>query len=195
MSVQYGATATGHGSSIEHQEYHLKDLRFGDDSYGMHADFLVSALEDCLNVDVVITHPASTTLRGRACRTPGVAARVAEESKRRSHAAGGTRGCRFVPSAIETYWRSGRVAVEVLGEWADATAGDGAFDRKAFLTWVKRELSVSLVRGRARLFKKFVRMLTRGLGQRDVEGMDVPVLERMCELSAYTCGRAMLLSC
>ena len=38
-------------------------------------------------------------------------------------------------------------------------------------------LSVTLVRGNARLFKKFVDVLTRGIGQRFVEGMDVPVLE------------------
>ena len=45
------------------------------------------------------------------------------------------------------------------------------------LTWVKRELSVTLVRGNARLFKKFVGVLTRGIGQRFVEGMDVPLLD------------------
>ena len=35
----------------------------------------------------------------------------------------------------------------------------------------------SLVRGNAGLFKKFVGVLTYGIGQRFVEGMDVPVLE------------------
>ena len=102
----------GHSSSIEPQERHLKDLWFGDDGYGMRGDVLVSTLEDCLNVDVVITHPASRTLRGRASRTPG-AARVAEQNKGRSHAAGGTRGYRFVPFAIQTYGRLGRAAVKV----------------------------------------------------------------------------------
>ena len=88
------------------------------------------------------------------------------------------RGYRFVPFAIETYGRLGRAAVEVLGEWADAAAaGSGVFDQDAYLTWVKRELSVTLVRGNAGLFKKFVGVLTRGIGQRFVEGMDVPVLE------------------
>ena len=95
----------------------------------------------------------------------------------RSHAAGGTRRYRFVPFAIETYGRLACAAVELLGEWADAAAGNGAFDRDACLTWVKRELSVSSVRGHARLFKKFVAVLTRGIGQRFVQGMDVPVLE------------------
>ena len=65
--------------------------------------------------------------------------------------------------------------MEVLVEWADAAAGSGAFDRDAYLTWVKRELSVTLARGNARLFKKFVGVLTRGIGQRLVEGMDVCV--------------------
>ena len=40
----------GHSSSIEPQERHWKDLRFGDDGYGMRGDVLVSTLEDCLNV-------------------------------------------------------------------------------------------------------------------------------------------------
>jgi hypothetical protein len=176
-SVQYAATAAGHGSSIEPQERHLKDLRFGDAGYGMRGDVLVSTLEDVLNVDVVITHPASKTLRGRASKTPGAAARVAEENKRRSHAAGGTRGYRFVPFAMETYGRLGTAAVEVLREWADAAAGAGVFSRDAYLSWIKKELSVSLVRGNARLFRRFVGVLTRGIGQRYVEGMDVPVLE------------------
>ena len=65
-SVQYVVKMAGHSSSIEPQERHLKDLRFGDDGYGMRGDVHLSTLEDCLNVDVVITHPASRTLRGRA---------------------------------------------------------------------------------------------------------------------------------
>ena len=45
-SVQYGAKTDVHSSSIEPQECHLKDLRFGDDGYGMRRDVLVSNLED-----------------------------------------------------------------------------------------------------------------------------------------------------
>ena len=86
-------------------------------------------------------------------------------------------------------------AVAVLGEWADAAAGNGAFDGAAYRTWVKRELSISLVLGNARLFKKFVGVLTRSIGQRFVEGMDVPVLELMCVLCACACECAVLRSC
>ena len=44
-------------------------------------------------------------------------------------------------------------------------------------TPVKRELSMSYMHGHARLFKKFVGVLTRGIGQRFVEDINVPVLE------------------
>ena len=103
-------------------------------------------------------------------------ARLAEENKRRSHATRGTQGYRFVPFVMETYGRLGHAAGAVLGGWADAAAGNGAFDRKAYLRWVMRELSISLVRGNARFFKKFVGVLTRGIRQRFVAGMDAPVL-------------------
>ena len=106
---------------------------FGDDGYGVRGDVLVSTLEDCTDVDVAITHSASRSLRGRARRTPEAAACVAEENKRRSHAAGGTKGCRCVPFAIKTYRRLGRAAVAVLGEWADAAPGNGSFHRKAYV--------------------------------------------------------------
>ena len=81
------------------------------------------------------------------------------------------------------------------GEWADATAGSGAFDGAAYLAWAKCKLSIGLVHGNARLFKTFVGVLTRGIGQRFVEGMDVPVLESMCALSACACRRAVPMSC
>ena len=41
---------------------------------------------------------------------------------------------------------------------------------------------------------EFVGVLTRGIGQRFVEGMDVPVLERMCVLRVCACGRVLLMS-
>jgi hypothetical protein len=176
-SVQYGATAAGHGSSIEPQERHLRGLHFGDDGYGKRGDVLVSTLDDVLNIDVVITHPASRTLRSRASKEPGAAARVAEENKRRDHASGGTRGYNFVPFAVETYGRLGHSAISLLRDWAKDAAASGGFERDVYLTWIKRELSVRLVRGNARSFRGFVGALTWCIGQRFVEGVDVPVLD------------------
>jgi hypothetical protein len=45
----------------------------------------VSTLDDLLNADVVVTHPASFSRRDRASREPGSAAKVAEASKRSTH--------------------------------------------------------------------------------------------------------------
>jgi hypothetical protein len=81
----------------QQQECHLRGLRLWDDGYGKRGDVLVSTLDDGLNIDVVITHPAYRTLRSRASKEPGAAARVVEENKRRDHASGGTRGYNFVP--------------------------------------------------------------------------------------------------
>jgi hypothetical protein len=40
-----------------------------------------------------------------ASKEPGTAARVAEENKRHDYACGGTRGCKFVPFAVDTFGR------------------------------------------------------------------------------------------
>jgi hypothetical protein len=167
--VQCGAAAAGHSSSIEPQERHLKGLCYGDDGYGKRGDVLVSSLDDLLNVDITVTHPASYSMRSRASKEPGAAARVAEENKRRVHGAN-TSGHTFVPFAIESYGRLGRAAVQLLNDWADAVAGDVFFDRASYLVWMKRELSVALIKGNARMFRRYVGMLTQGVGQRFVAG-------------------------
>jgi hypothetical protein len=66
----------------------------------------VSALDDLLNVDIVVTHPASYSMRRRASREPGAAAKVAETKKRSTHGVGAV-GHTFVPFAIESYGRLG----------------------------------------------------------------------------------------
>jgi len=176
-SVQCGAKAAGFASSIEPQERHLKNMQFGDKGYGMRGDVLVSTLDDVLNIDIVVTHPASKTMRARPCKEPGVAAKEAARIKKNKHASGDTQGHTFVPFAVESYGRLGLDAVQLLKDWADAVGKKGTYCRAVYMTWVKRELSVSLVKGNARLFKRFVGVLTRGIGQNFVEGMDVPVLE------------------
>jgi hypothetical protein len=78
----------GHSSSIEPQERHLKNTRFGDKGYGQRGDVLVRTLHYLLNVDVVVTHPATFSSRARACREPGAAAKVAAQGKRAKHGVG-----------------------------------------------------------------------------------------------------------
>ena len=43
-------------------------------------------------------------------------------------------------------------------------------DRNSYLVWMKREISVSLIKGNARMFRRFVGLLTRGVGQRYLSG-------------------------
>jgi hypothetical protein len=172
--VQCGSTAAGHSSCIEPQERHLKNLHVGEAGYGQRGDVLVSTLDDLLNVDIVVTHPASHSMRSRASREPGVAARVAAANKIRVHGAGAT-GHTFVPFAVESYGRLGLDALRLLRDWADSAAGGGLFDRDSYLVWIKRELSVALIKGNARLFRRYVGFLTHGVGQRFVPGGALPL--------------------
>jgi hypothetical protein len=76
----------------------LKDLKLGEEGYGLRCDVRASTgvgveAEDVLSADVVVPLPASMTLHGRASRTPGAAASVAKANKRRLHAAVETCKC------------------------------------------------------------------------------------------------------
>ena len=122
--VQFGAAAAGHSSSIEPPERHLKNLAFGDPGCGKRGDVAVSTVDDLLNIDVPFVHPASSSMRSRASREPGITAREAEKKKRRDHGVGAV-GHTFVPFAIETYGHLGVEAIKVLKEWAK-TAGEVA---------------------------------------------------------------------
>jgi hypothetical protein len=90
--LPYGATA-GHGSSIEPQERHLKDLKLGDEGYSMRCDVRASTGVRVEAEDVFVPLPARKTLHGRASRTTGAVASVAEANKRRLHAAVETCKC------------------------------------------------------------------------------------------------------
>ena len=167
--VQFGAAAAGHSSSIEPQERHLKNLGFGDPGYGKRGDVLVSTVDDLLNIDVTVVHPASSSMRSRVSREPGNTAREAEKKKRRDHGVGAV-GHTFVPFAIDTYWLLGVEAVRLLKDWAKTAGEADLMDRNSYIVWMKRETSVSLIKGNARMFRRFVGLLTRDVGQRYLSG-------------------------
>jgi hypothetical protein len=101
---------------------------------------------------------------------------MAEASKRSTHGVG-TVGHAFVPFAIESYGRLGLDALKLLHDWAESASGGGLLDRDGYLVWIKRELSVALIKGNARLFRRYVGFLTQGVGQRFVHGGDLPDME------------------
>jgi hypothetical protein len=115
-------------------------------------------------------------MRSRANREPGVAARVAAANKCCVHAAGAS-GHTFVPFAVESYGRLGLDALRLLRDWADSAAGGGLFDRDGYIVWIKRELSVALIKGNARLFRRNAGFLTQGGGQRFVPGGALPPID------------------
>jgi hypothetical protein len=86
------------------------------------------------------------------------------------HSSCGTSSYRFVPFAVESYGRLGSEAFELLNDWATSAASGGFYNRTAYLVWIKREISVALIQGNARLFKRFVGVLTQGIGRRLVHG-------------------------
>ncbi len=175
--VRYVFCSAGLASSIEPLERHLKDLQPGDAGYGKRGDILVPLMDDILNVDLSVTHPASQEYRNAACRAPGAAAERRDKMKRDDHAKNGTQGYCFCPFTIETYGRLGKPAEQLLKEVAERAASTGTCERNAFLEWAHREISVRLVRGNARIFKVFCDALTRGVGSDFQMGQEVPSLE------------------
>jgi hypothetical protein len=104
----------------------LKNLHVGEAGYGQRGDVLVSTLDDLWKVDIVVTHPASHSMRSQASREPGVAAQVAAANQIRVHGAGAT-GHTFVPFAVESCGRLGLDALRLLRDWPDSAAGESIF--------------------------------------------------------------------
>jgi hypothetical protein len=129
-------------------------------------------MHDLVNVDMTATHPASATMRSRASMVPGAAAKVAEASKHRAHARGAS-GYRYVLYAIKSYGCLGSEAIALLNAWAILAASGGFYSRNAYLVWIKRELSVALIKENARFLKHLVGVLTQGIGRRMVHGEEL----------------------
>jgi hypothetical protein len=73
--TRYGTVAAaGFDTCLEPKERHLKSLTFGESGYGKRGDILHSTLDDLINVDISIVHPASDTMRGKACKAMAAAA-------------------------------------------------------------------------------------------------------------------------
>jgi hypothetical protein len=176
-TVRYGCTAAGLDTCMEPKERHLNQTQYGEDGYGKRGDILVSTLDDLVDVDICITHPGCETYRAAAAKQPGATAAKAEARKRKDHEKEGAKGFSFAPFCIESYGRLGKRAEELLREWADIAASSGHWERNAYLNWIKQEISLTLIRGNARLFKRFVGILTRGVGQNFQQGCDLPAAE------------------
>lgn len=176
-SVRHGGTTAGCDTSWEPREGKMKEKEFGDKGYGKRGDILISRLDDLLMVDVSCVHPAGATMRAMASKQAAAAATARDKAKRRDHAKDGTPGYTFVPFSIETYGRLGVEADKLLKDLAIDAASTGVWERDVFLHWIRKEISLSLIRGNAKIFKRFVGCLIRGVGQHFQQGDDIPALD------------------
>jgi len=78
---------------------------------------------------------------------------------------------------VETYGRLGVEADRLLKELAQGAASTGSCEPEGYLHWIRKEISLSLIRGNARIFRRFVGSLTRGIGQHFQQGDDTPALD------------------
>jgi hypothetical protein len=104
-------------------------------------------LDDLLMVDISCMHPAGVIMRTKASKQRADAVVAREQAKRRDHAKDGTPGYTFAPFSIESYGRLGPEADELLKDLATEAASNGVWERDVFLHWIKKEISLSLIRG------------------------------------------------
>jgi hypothetical protein len=133
-------------------------------------------MEDLLSVNVSVTHPAMHTVRAKASKTPDAAAEERDKAKKRYHEKNGTPGYSFVPFSVETYGRLGKDAEVLLRDMADRAASSGDCARDCCLHWMRKEISLSLIRGNARVFIRYLGQLNGGTGTNFQPGADFPTL-------------------
>jgi hypothetical protein len=142
----------------------MKQKICGNKGYGKRGDVLISMLDDLLMVDILGVHPAGATMRATASKQPGAGAVARERAKRRDHAKDGTPRYTFVPFSIETYGGQGPEADKLLKDLATPADSTGVWERDVFLHWIRKEISLSLIRGNTKIIKRFVGCLIRGVG-------------------------------
>ena len=93
------------------------------------------------------------------------------------HEKNGTPGYQFIPFSVESYGRLGEDADRLLKDMAERAASTGSCDRNGFLHWMRKEISLSLIRGNARIFSYYLGLLIRGTGVDFQEGATAPTLD------------------
>jgi hypothetical protein len=89
------------------------------------------------------------TMRAMAGKHAAAAATARDKAKRRDHAKDGTPDYTFVPFSIESYGRLGVEANKLLKDLSNEAASTGVWERDVFLHWIRKEISLNLIRGNA----------------------------------------------
>jgi hypothetical protein len=150
----------------------MKDKELGDRVYGKRGHIRISMLDDILMVDISCVHRAGETMRGKASKQ-AAAATARDKAKRRDHAKDGAPGYTFVPFSIEAHGRLGVEDDKLLQDLAKEAASTGVWKRNVFLHRIRKEISLSVIRGNAKIFKRFVDCFMRVVGQHFQQGDDI----------------------
>ena len=175
--VRSGGTLAVVNTSWEPKEDQMKDKEYGDKGYRKRGGALISMLFYILMVHVSCLHPAGQMAGEKARKQEDAAAAGRSKRKMKDHEQDGTPGYTFVPFSIESYGRLEVEAENLLRDWATEAASTGAWEQDVFLQWTRKESSVSLIRGNATIFKRFVGCLIRGTGEHFQKEDDIPALD------------------
>jgi hypothetical protein len=139
---------------------------------------ILLALRTALSVvDVSIIHPAAATYVRGAAHTDGSAAAARDHAKRARYETDHPGGYAFKPFSVETYGRLGKPAMQLLNDLASAATAGGVRFKGDFVMHALREISVSLCRGNAVMFRRGLFVLANASGVNFIPGMDSPIAE------------------
>jgi hypothetical protein len=113
--VQYWLSAAGQSLSIEQQDRLLKNLCVGDVGYRQQ-DTGNAVAYQWVHGMISVLHPATATMKRKACIVPGVATKAAKDSTNRVHARDGTSSYTLVPFGIKSYGCLGSQALAVFND-------------------------------------------------------------------------------
>jgi hypothetical protein len=169
----------GVASSLEPAIHALPGARAAAVSAGhpdSRGDILLILPEGLTVADVTVVHPCAPTYV-HAARVEGGAAAVRDQAKRARYQTADPNGYAFVPLSHETYGRMGKPAMKLLNSLALEASGDGEVAKDGFVVNALRELSVSLCRGNAVLYRRGLGVLARVTGNSFRAGLTVPTAD------------------
>ena len=112
---------------------------------------------------VPVIHPTADSYVRAAAQEAGGAAAKRDRDKRANYSSADPNGYAFTPLSMETYGRLGKPAMGLLNTLAE-TAADAGVAKDAFVTNALRELSISLCRSNAVIYRAGLTVMAQAAG-------------------------------
>ena len=139
-------------------------------------DILLILPDGLTVVDISVVHPCASTYV-RAARVAGGAALVRDDAKRAKYETADPAGYAFVPLSHESFGRMGTPAMELLNSLAVLANAGGRVVKAGFVGNALKELSISLCRGNALMYRRGLGALARTTGSCFAAGLTVPTAD------------------